>query len=44
VIIPLNVYYVILKVNFDIEGGTRTESVLFAVQISDDPKIIGISD
>lgn len=43
-IIPLNVYYVIAKVKVPKEIKDRTFGILFAVQISEDPKIIGFSD
>jgi len=43
-IIPLNVYYVIAKIKVPKEIKGRTFGILFAVQISENPKIIGFSD
>jgi hypothetical protein len=43
-IIPLNVYYVIAKIKVTKDNYEKTAEVLFAVQISDNPKIIGFSD
>ena len=43
-IIPLNVYYVIAKITVTKVNYEKTAEVLFAVQICEDPKIIGFSD
>lgn len=43
-IIPLNVYYVLVKIKIPKEVKDRTFGILFAVQITEDPKIIGFSD
>jgi hypothetical protein len=43
-IIPLNVYYVIVRIKIARDNREKTAGVLFAVQICDHPKIIGFSD
>lgn len=43
-IIPLNVYFVIVKIKVPRNDREIKAEVLFAVQISDNPKIIGLSD
>lgn len=43
-IIPLNVYYVIVKIKIARGDKEKTYGILFAVQISDNPKIIGFTD
>lgn len=43
-IIPLNVYYVIVKIKVPRNDREIKAEVLFAVQISDNPTIIGLSD
>lgn len=43
-IIPLNVYYVAVKIKIVKDNKEKTKGILFAVQISDNPKIIGFSD
>lgn len=43
-VIPINVYYVVVKIKYTWEGRERSSGVLFAVQISDEPRIIGIKD
>ncbi|MGC4104038.1 hypothetical protein [Ferruginibacter sp.] len=44
-IIPLNIYYVVIRMKVMKNGTIRKSSpVLFAVQVTDDPKIIGIAD
>ena len=42
-IIPLDIYYVMIKIRLTKED-QRSHYALFAVQMSDDPKIIGLSD
>jgi hypothetical protein len=41
-VIPVDVYYV--KIRIKIEGMSGTEGVLFAVQMTPEPKIIGLCD
>lgn len=43
-VIPLNVYYLIAKIKATRDNYEKTAEVLFAVQITDNPKIIGFSD
>src|SRR6476659_8865724 len=43
-VIPVNIYYVIVTVKFNREGKERSANALFAVQISEQPKIVGFSD
>jgi hypothetical protein len=43
-IIPLNVYYVIARIKIASDNREKAAGILFAVQISDHPKIIGFSD
>lgn len=43
-IIPLNIYYVIAKIKVPGDTRGRIRSISFAVQISENPKIVGFSD
>ena len=43
-VVPVNIYYVIVTVKFNREGKERSANALFAVQISEQPKIVGFSD
>lgn len=43
-IIPLDVYYVVVKIKLPNETKEDTHGILLAVQMSDNPKIIGFSD
>jgi hypothetical protein len=42
-IVPLDIYYVMLKIKREGDNN-RSDAALFAVQMSDNPKIIGLSD
>ena len=42
-LIPLNVYFVINTLKFDIDGQIRAKRSVFAVQVSNRPKITGIA-
>jgi|GEM_PF-2865311 len=43
-VIPVDVYYVVLRLKITRSGKTKTENALFAVQVSGEPKIVGLSD
>lgn len=43
-IIPLDVYYVVIRIKLASDPNGKVYGIQFAVQMSDNPKIIGISD
>ena len=43
-IIPINIYVTVANIKFNIQGQEPSKQLIFAVQISDSGKIVGISD
>ena len=43
-VVPVNIYYVVLTIKFSRDGKEQSANALFAVQISEQPKIVGFSD
>jgi hypothetical protein len=43
-IIPIDIYYVIVRINTVGKGKERAANVMLAVQMGDEPKIVGLSD